>query len=165
MKRPAAIPFPSPAKSPDKRDKSPVRAGRDHGNYGKSKVRPKARESYRTVPLPVDAVERIKERRAQLPNASFVLEGRKTRPPRKPSREKRSTYEYRAKAWVPLTQWLSEKGVTDLTPLHSLRKMSGSFIYAVAGLEAARLHLGHRDISTTARSYLATRSAVVDFSS
>ncbi len=126
--------------------------------------RPKSRESYRTVPLPVDVVERLKERRAQLPNASLVLEGRKTRPPRKPSREKRSVYEYRAKAWEPLTQWLRENGVTDLTPLHSLRKMSGSFVYTVAGLEAARQHLGHRDVSTTARSYLATRAAVVDFS-
>ena len=126
--------------------------------------RPKSRESYRTVPLPVDVVERLRARRAQLPNASLVLEGRKTRPPRKLSREKRSAYEYRAKAWAPLTQWVREQGVTDLFPLHSLRKMSGSFINAVAGLEAARQHLGHSDISTTARSYLATRAAVVDFS-
>jgi hypothetical protein len=45
-----------------------------------------------------------------------------------------------------------------------LRKMSGSLIYATAGIEAARRHLGHRDISTTAASYLQSGAATVDLS-
>ena len=127
--------------------------------------RPKSRESYRTVSLPADMVKRLKKRRAQRRKELLVLAGRETRLPRKSSLEKRAAYEYRAKAWGTLIKWLRDQGLADLTPLHSLRKISGSFIYAVAGLEAARQHLGHRDISTTARSYLAARTAVVDFSS
>jgi|TARA_B110000305_G_C19422671_1_gene631764 hypothetical protein len=50
MKRPAAIPFPSPANSP-------ARAGRDHGKYSNGTERPKSRESYRTVPLLVEVMD------------------------------------------------------------------------------------------------------------
>jgi integrase len=126
--------------------------------------RPKSRESYRTVPLPLDVLARLKKRRAAAPTAELVLEGRATKPARKPAGTTRPSYEYRAKAWPTLTAWLKKQGIRDLTPLHALRKLSGSFIYAVAGLEAARQHLGHRDVSTTARSYVAARSAVVDLS-
>ena len=124
--------------------------------------RPKSRESYRTVPIPADMVARLRKRRAAAPAAELVLEGRKTLPARKPAGTTRPAYEYRAKAWPALTAWLKTQGMRDLTPLHALRKLSGSFIYAVAGLEAARQHLGHRDVSTTARSYLAARSVTVD---
>lgn len=120
--------------------------------------RPKSKESYRTVPLPPDVIGRLKARRAASPSAAFVLEGSKPKPPAERG------YEYRASAWGRLPVWLRKQGLVDHTPLHALRKLSGSFIYATAGLEAARQHLGHRDITTTARSYLQSNAATVDFS-
>ena len=116
---------------------------------------PKSRESTRTVPLPADVVQFLANCRTTAPDAEFVLSGT---PPRPAGR----SYQYRAKAWDPLTVWLRAQGVKTLTPLHSLRKMSGSLIYATAGIEAARRHLGHRDISTTAASYLQSSAATVD---
>ena len=126
--------------------------------------RPKSRESYRTVPLPADVVARLKAYRAATPRAELVLTSRKTKTARKAAHEKTAVHVYRAKAWPDLVAWLKTKGLDDLTPLHALRKMSGSFIYAVAGLEAARLHLGHSNIATTAASYVAARAVTVDFS-
>jgi len=126
--------------------------------------RPKSKESYRTVPLPADVVARLKAARKSAPEAELVLAPRLTKPARKAAGTKNAAYEYRAKAWPILTAWLKKQGLRDLTPLHALRKMSGSFIYALAGIEAARLHLGHRDVSTTARSYVATKSLTVDLS-
>ena len=41
--------------------------------------------------------------------------------------------------------------------------MSGSWVYSMAGLEAARRHLGHATVATTAASYLAGGAVVVDF--
>ncbi len=119
--------------------------------------RPKSKESYRTVPLPPDVVARLRARRAATPTATFVLSGSKPKPPAERG------YEYRASAWKKLPVWLRKQGLVDHTPLHALRKLSGSFIYATAGLEAARQHLGHRDITTTARSYLQSNAATADF--
>lgn len=116
---------------------------------------PKTEESIRTVPLSADAVRFFGELRAAAPGDEFVLKGA-------PPRVVDSRYEYRAQAWGPLMAWLRAQGVTDPNPLHSLRKLSGSFIYSVAGIEAARRHLGHRTIATTAASYLAGAAAVVD---
>jgi integrase len=116
---------------------------------------PKSRESTRTVPLPPDVAKFLAVLRASDPTAEFVLKGAEPRPACR-------GYEYRADAWEPLTAWLRVQGVKTLTPLHSLRKMSGSLIYATAGIEAARRHLGHRDISTTAASYLQSGAATVD---
>lgn len=118
--------------------------------------RPKSRESYRTVPLPPDAAARLRKRRAATPDAVFVLEGSE------PRVGIERGYEYRADAWDKLPAWLRAHGIVDRTPLHTLRKLSGSFIYATAGLEAARKHLGHRDITTTASSYLQSTSATVN---
>lgn len=118
--------------------------------------RPKSKESYRTIPLPPDVVTRLRSRRAAAPAAEFVLEGRA------PKLAVGRGYEYRATAWETLPVWLRKQGIQDRTPLHTLRKLSGSFIYGAAGLEAARRHLGHRDITTTAASYLAGASAVVN---
>jgi integrase len=126
--------------------------------------RPKSRESYRTVPLPPDVVARLKAARNAAPDAELVLAPRLTKPARKAAGTKNAAYEYQAKAWPILTAWLKKQGMKDLTPLHALRKMSGSFIYAVAGLEAARQHLGHRDASTTARSYLTAKTVTVNLS-
>jgi integrase len=116
---------------------------------------PKSTESTRTVPLPADVVQFLAGLRATAPEAEFVLRGT---PPRAAAR----SYLYRADAWEPLTEWLRGQGVKTLTPLHSLRKMSGSLIYSTAGIEAARRHLGHRDISTTAASYLQSGAATVN---
>lgn len=124
--------------------------------------RPKSRTAFRTVPIPADMLARLKARRAAMPHAELVLEGRKIGRARKKPGEKRASYEYRARAWVPLAAWLRKQGLKDLSPLHALRKMSGSFIYAIAGLEAARRFLGHRDVSTTARSYVDAPTAVVN---
>lgn len=118
---------------------------------------PKSKESFRTVPLPRDVIVRLKARRRAAPSDVLVLNGSKPRPPAERG------YEYRASAWGKLPAWLHKQGLVDRTPLHSLRKLSGSFIYATAGLEAARQHLGHRDITTTARSYLQSNTATVDF--
>jgi integrase len=116
---------------------------------------PKSKESTRTIPLPADVVKFLAARSAAARDAEFVLKGT---PPRPAGR----SYQYRAEAWETLTAWLRTQGVKTLTPLHSLRKMSGSLIYATAGIEAARRHLGHRDISTTAASYLQSGAATVD---
>lgn len=124
--------------------------------------RPKSRESCRVVPLPRDVVERLKQRREAMPHASLVLERRLTRPARKAANQRRPAYVYHAKAWAPLTAWLRAKGVRDPNPLHVLRKFSGSWIHERYGLEVARQHLGHATITTTSRSYLAARTAVVD---
>ena len=119
---------------------------------------PKSKESSRTVPLPADVVRFLAERRAATPKGEFVLKGSEPRPAGR-------SYQYRAEAWETLTAWLKAQGVKTLTPLHALRKMSGSLIYATAGIEAARRHLGHRDISTTAASYLQSGAATVDLAS
>lgn len=116
---------------------------------------PKSTESTRTVPLPADVVQFLAALRAKALDAEFVLKGTAPRPAAR-------GYTYRAEAWETLTAWLREQGVKTLTPLHSLRKMSGSLIYSTAGIEAARRHLGHRDISTTAASYLQSGAATVN---
>jgi len=117
--------------------------------------RPKSKESHRVVPLPADFVVRLRQRKGSSPDSECVLKGL----PLAPAGE---FYRYRASAWGPLTAWLKSQGITDRTPLHALRKMSGSFVYSVGGLEAARRHLGHRDITTTAASYLAGGAVTVN---
>jgi len=117
--------------------------------------RPKSRESHRVVPLPADFVTRLRARKGSAPDSACVLDGLPLAPLGK-------IYRYRASGWGPLTEWLKSQGIADRTPLHTLRKMSGSFVYQVGGLEAARRHLGHRDISTTAASYLAGGAVTVN---
>lgn len=117
---------------------------------------PKTEESTRVVPLPRDVVEFLRElKRGAV--GEFVLQGEA------PSYSQ-TRYEYRAKAWGPLLEWLRANGLDGDNPLHALRKLSGSLIHGVAGLEAARRHLGHRSIATTAASYLRESAAVVDLS-
>ena len=80
------------------------------------------------------------------------------RAPRAPGKD----YEYRAHAWKPLAAWLRRNGMTTPNPIHELRKLSGSLINSIAGLEAARRHLGHSTIATTSASYVTARAATVD---
>ena len=56
--------------------------------------------------------------------------------------------------WLDLNAWLRTKGVKQQKAIHSLRKESGSLIAASHGIEAARQHLGHRDIRTTSSHYV-----------
>jgi integrase len=61
-------------------------------------------------------------------------------------------------AFQALIIWLRQKGVDDLKPVHALRKVFGSRIAMTHGIHAASSALRHRDISTTAASYIDTRT-------
>ena len=116
--------------------------------------RPKSEESKRTTPIPPDVVKHLEARRASAPGAEFVLGG--PHPTNKPR-----TVLYRCASWDDLIAWLRDNEL-GANPVHELRKLSGSLVNAVAGLEAARRHLGHRNISTTANSYVTGSAALVN---
>jgi integrase len=116
---------------------------------------PKTEEGDRVVKLPPDVAELLRARRKAHPRVVFVLDGTDPKPAAK-------GYEYRADAWPVLTAWLREQGVTDATPLHSLRKHAGSLVYTAGGIEAARRFLGHKKIATTSASYLDAAEVVAD---
>ena len=114
---------------------------------------PKTEESVRDIDIPQAAVDIL--RRAKKGNRSeFVLDGSKPRPS--------ATYDfYRCDhTWRRLLTWLKAKGITDTKAIHSLRKESGSLIASSFGIEAARQHLGHRDISTTSAHYVTKKKRV-----
>jgi integrase len=103
---------------------------------------PKTEESQRLIDLAPEAVEVL--RRFKNGNTSeFVLTGAEPNPT--------ATYDYcRCDCtWRSLNAWLRGKGVQQQKAIHSLRKESGSLIASTHGIEAARQHLGHRDIRTT----------------
>lgn len=56
--------------------------------------------------------------------------------------------------WRELNAWLRAKDVRRQKAIDSLRKESGSLIASTFGIEAARQHLGHRDIRTTSAHYV-----------
>jgi integrase len=56
--------------------------------------------------------------------------------------------------WRALNAWLRSKGIKQQKAIHALRKESGSLVAADFGIEAARQHLGHRDIQTTSAHYV-----------
>lgn len=116
---------------------------------------PKTDEGDRVVKLPPDVATLLRARRKGRRDAVFVLDG----PAPKNSAK---GYEYRADAWPVLTSWLRTQGVTDATPLHSLRKHAGSLVYDAGGIEAARRFLGHKKIATTSASYLEAADVVAD---
>ena len=116
---------------------------------------PKTDEGDRVVKLPPDVATLLRARRKGRRDAAFVLDG----PAPKNSAK---GYEYRADAWPVLTSWLRTQGVTDATPLHSLRKHAGSLVYDAGGIEAARRFLGHKKIATTSASYLEAADVVAD---
>ena len=62
--------------------------------------------------------------------------------------------------WRELNDWLRSKGVRQKKAIHSLRKESGSLIASAYGIEAARRHLGHRDIRTTSSHYVDKKKRV-----
>ncbi len=116
---------------------------------------PKTEESQRSTPIPADVVAHLRACHAAKPAAEFVLSGLD------PSK-KRDVKVYRCACWKTLAAWLRTKGFASLNPIHELRKLSGSLVNSGAGLEAARRHLGHRSISTTAASYVTGSAALVD---
>jgi len=116
---------------------------------------PKTEESQRSTPIPPDVVTHLRTSRAKDSAAEFVLTGLNPA-------VKRHAKLYRCKCWKPLAVWLRAKGFASPNPIHELRKLSGSLVNAVAGLEAARRHLGHRNISTTAASYVTGSAALVN---
>ncbi|NBQ59124.1 MAG: hypothetical protein EBU32_12265, partial [Opitutaceae bacterium] len=76
--------------------------------------------------LPPDVATLLRARRKGRRDAVFVLDG-------PAPKNFAKGYEYRADAWPVLTSWLRTQGVTDATPLHSLRKHAGSLVYDAGG--------------------------------
>ncbi len=114
---------------------------------------PKTEESQRMIDLAPSAMNLLREFR-QGSDGAFVLAGEDPRPD--------STYDYYRcdNTWRFLVDWLREKGVRHQKAIHMLRKESGSLIAANYGIEAARQHLGHRDIRTTSAHYVEKRKRV-----
>ena len=108
---------------------------------------PKTEESQRTVDLAPAALDVLRGFMKGSESA-FLLEGGEANPA--------ATYGYyRADCtWRDLHAWLKGKGVTQQKAIHALRKESGSLVASAFGIEAARQHLGHRDISTTSAHYV-----------
>lgn len=86
--------------------------------------------------------------------SEFVLTGAEPNPT--------ATYDYYRCdcTWRSLNTWLRDKGVRQQKAIHSLRKESGSLIASTHGIEAARQHLGHRDIRTTSAHYVDKKKRV-----
>lgn len=119
---------------------------------------PKTEESQRTIDLANEAVTVLKSLK-QGSTGEFVMEGSDPQPA--------ATYDYYRcdGTWRDLNAWLRLKGVRQQKAIHSLRKESGSLIASSHGIEAARQHLGHRDIRTTSSHYVDKKRRVeVSFS-
>jgi integrase len=108
---------------------------------------PKTEESQRLIDLAPDAVAVLRSFKDGAAG-EFVLDGKDPDP--------KATYaRYRCDCtWRFLNAWLKGKGVSQRTAVHSLRKESGSLVASAFGIEAARQHLGHRDIKTTSSHYV-----------
>lgn len=114
---------------------------------------PKTEESQREIDLAPEALDVL--RSFKKGSASeFVLHGAQPNPA--------ATYDYyRCDCiWRDLNAWLRGKGVRQQKAIHSLRKESGSLIASAHGIEAARQHLGHRDIRTTSSHYVDKKKRV-----
>ena len=114
---------------------------------------PKTEESVRDIDLQPAAVDVL--RAFKVGNQSdFVLEGSDPHPS--------ATYDYYRCdcTWRDLHAWLRGKGIRQPKAIHSLRKESGSLIASTHGIEAARQHLGHRDIRTTSSHYVDKKKRV-----
>lgn len=114
---------------------------------------PKTEESQRTVdlsPAAVDALRLFKQGN----KSEFVMEGAEP--------DTAATYDYYRCdcTWRALNEWLQKKGIRHRKAIHSLRKESGSLVASAFGIEAARQHLGHRDISTTSAHYVSKKKRV-----
>ena len=114
---------------------------------------PKTDESQRVIDLPQDVVDVIRSYKSTSSSA-FVMNGADANP-------EASYGYYRCDCtWRFLIAWLKKKGVKQRTAIHTLRKESGSLIASEYGIEAARQHLGHRDISTTSAHYVGKKKRI-----
>lgn len=114
---------------------------------------PKTEESQRQIDLAPEAVAILREFKKGR-KSEFVLTGAPPTPG--------ATYDYYRCdcTWRRLHAWLREKGVRQPKAIHALRKESGSLIASNFGIEAARQHLGHRDIRTTSSHYVDKKKRV-----
>jgi integrase len=114
---------------------------------------PKTEESQRVIDLPPEAVDLLRSFKKGCVS-EFVLDGALPNPA--------ATYDYYRCdcSWRKLHEWLRDKGVRQTKAIHSLRKESGSFIASRFGIEAARQHLGHRDIRTTSSHYVEKKKRI-----
>jgi integrase len=108
---------------------------------------PKTEESQRTIDLAPEALDVLRSFKKGS-TSEFVLNGAEANPS--------ATYDYYRCdcSWRDLNAWLRKKGVRQLKAVHALRKESGSLVASTFGIEAARQHLGHRDIRTTSAHYV-----------
>lgn len=120
--------------------------------------RPKTEESIREIHLPDSILEVVSAMRKGA-NTTFVLKGGEPRPGGRYAYYRADVHPHRT--WTKLATWLRKQGVDSPKPIHDLRKMAGSLIYAAHGLEVARDFLGHNDISTTANSYVNKKPRVI----
>lgn len=114
---------------------------------------PKTEESQRTIDLSVEAVD-VLRRYKEGSSSEFVLAGAQP--------NIAATYDYYRcdRIWRDLNAWLRGKGVRQQKAIHALRKESGSLVASNFGIEAARQHLGHRDIRTTSSHYVDKKKRV-----
>jgi integrase len=114
---------------------------------------PKTEESQRDIDLAPAALNVLRAFKAGN-QSEFVLEGSDPHPA--------ATYDYYRcdSTWHDLNAWLRRKGIRQTKAIHSLRKESGSLIASTFGIEAARQHLGHRDIRTTSAHYVEKKKRV-----
>jgi len=121
---------------------------------------PKSEDATREIELDAVAVDILRRAKQDNPHPVFVLKGREF------IRQNSAAPTYRAdvkpyETWTKLVSWLGAHGVKDLKPIHALRKMAGSLVFEAHGIEQARGFLGHGDVSTTSRSYVAKTKRVV----
>jgi len=114
---------------------------------------PKTEEGQRSIDIGPELVAVLKRAKKGC-TSEFVLPGKEPRTD--------VTYGYyrAAKTFKALNIWLKSKGVKESKAVHSLRKESGSLVSMNFGIEAARAHLGHRDITTTSAHYVEKRRRV-----
>jgi integrase len=114
---------------------------------------PKTEESERMVDLAPEVVDILRSFKAGS-TSDFVLHGSEP--------DTSATWpHYRCiTMWRTLTAWLKQKGIRQRNAVHTLRKESGSLIASSHGIEAARQHLGHRDIRTTSQTYVDKKQRV-----
>lgn len=114
---------------------------------------PKTEESQRAIDLAPGALDVLRSFKKGS-TSEFVLAGSEPNPG--------ATYDYYRCdcVWRELVAWLQRKGVRQRKAIHMLRKESGSLIASTHGIEAARQHLGHRDIRTTSAHYVEKKKRV-----
>jgi integrase len=108
---------------------------------------PKSENSEREIPIQESILETVSRWRKGA-DLVFVLNGGDAKP------NVNYTYYRASGTWDQLTAWLRSKGVESPKPIHYLRKLSGSLMYANNDVYAAQRFLGHSDIRTTIGSYL-----------